>query len=229
MGQKITMNIPKPIRFERRFFPNVREDDYEFNRFDKSSLSNGICALALTVITESYSNWDRATSIVINSLYEKYSPEYFDLYCFIVSPYWRKDTKLAQYFGLGKFLTKEFQVEPLQFLFEKEIKNENDIVFYGVVKLTSDNAKQIFNLLSDNENGVVFSCRKTITSCLQDVVSELAGIIKSENKTISFNLDIVRAVQIIVNKSCGAIFPYAWEETGEYHIDIFESIEPNVG
>lgn len=222
LEQRITMNTQKLTKFERKEVPDVMGSDYEFNRFDKSGLGSNVSALMLSVNTDSYSNWRNATNVIMEAVLDKYPPEYFDFFCFIVSPCWKKKNKIVKYYGLAKSLAKEFGVGLLDFQFEKEIENENDIIFYGVVGLTSTNAREIFDLVSSNENGVLFACKKLEDSCFYDVVRDLASLIGEKNKSLTYILDIVKAVQSIVDKGAIAIFPYAWEETGEYHLDIFE-------
>jgi len=202
--------------------PNVKGSDYEFNRFDKSALSNIVSVLKLFVATVSYSSWRGAATLIFNAITERFSPNGLDAYCFIVSPCWKKDTRIVRHYGLGRALEKDFEVGPLDFLFEKEITNDNDVIFYGVVKLTLANMRSICNLLSTNENGVLFSSQGPKDPNFSLLVEELAAIIAVNSRSLTFNLNIVEAINLILSNGSEALFPYAWEETGEYHLDIFK-------
>jgi hypothetical protein len=201
---------------------DVKNSTYEFNRFDKTALRNIVSVLKLLVASVSYSSWKVAASIIFDTIVERYSPNGFDVYCFIASPAWKKDTRIVRHYGLGRALDKEFEVGPLNFLFEKEITNDADVIFYGVVKLTSANVRSIFKLLSTNESGVLFSSEGPDDPSFSLLVEELATLVAVKSKSLTFNLNIVEAINLILSKDAEALFPYAWEETGEYHLDIFE-------
>lgn len=209
-------------KLSSEYVPDVKGSDYEFNRFDKSALKNGVSVLKLLVASASYSSWREAAALIFNVIDEKVLSNGYDIYCFIASPIWKKDTRIVRHYGLGRALSKDSEVGTLDFLFEKEIINDSDVIFYGVVKLTSANAKSIFKLISTNENGVLFSSRSGGDPNFSLLVEELATLVAVKSKSLTFNLNIVEAINLILSKGLEALFPYAWEETGEYHLDIFE-------
>lgn len=61
-----------------------------------------------------------------------------------------KNNSIVRHYGLARSLAKEFDVEALDYLFERMIVNDNDVYFYRVVKLTAENARTIFSLISKN-------------------------------------------------------------------------------
>ncbi|MEC4728498.1 hypothetical protein HWQ46_23530 [Shewanella sp. D64] len=199
---------------------NVKDSNYEFNRFDKAALRGVVSVLKLLVNTVSYSNW-RKSALIFDAVVERYSSSGSDVYCFIASPVWKTDTRIVRHYGLGRALSKDFRLGPLNFLFEKEIVNDHDVIFYGVVKLTSANAGSIFNLLSTSESGVLFSSLGPNDSNFSLLVKDLAMLVAAKPKSLTFNLNIVKAINLILDRDSEALFPYAWEETGEYHLDIF--------
>lgn len=207
------------------YVSDVKESNYEFNRFDKSKLRNIVSVLKLLVIAVGYSTWRGAAALIFDTITEKFSSNGFDVYCFIASPVWKKDTRIVRYYGLGRALSRDFEIDLLDFLFEKKIINNNDVIFYGVVKLSPENARSIFNLLSVNENGVLFSSKSQNESSFSLLVEKLANLVGEQPKILTFNLDIVEAINLILDHKSRAFVPYAWEETGEYHLDIFESRE----
>lgn len=216
------MSTSAMSKFYSEYVPHVKGSDYEFNRFDKADLKNVVSVLKLLVATVSYSNWSEASPVIYDAIAKRFSSSGIDVYCFIAGPYWKKGTRIVRHYGLGGALEKDFEVGPLDFLFEKEIVNDNDVIFYGVVKLTSENARSIFNLLSISENGVLFSSQGLNDPSFSLLVEELASIVAVKPKSLTFNLNIVEAINFILGKGLEALFPYAWEETGEYHLDIFE-------
>lgn len=207
------------------FVPNLKRSDYEFNRFDKTELSGIVSVLKFLVTTDSYSSWAEAAVLMYEAIVKRYSSDGTDIYCFIASPAWKKDTRVVRYHGLERAFGKEFEVESLEFMFEKDIVNDSDVIFYGLVKLTSANARNIFKLLSTCENGVLFSSEGPDDSRFIILVEELANLVSAKSKSLNFNLNIVEAINLILNKDAEALFPYAWEETGEYHIDIFDGVQ----
>ncbi len=216
------MSTDKMNKLSSEYVPDVKCSEYEFNRFDKTALRKCVNVLKLLVVTASYSGWKEATTIIFGALAEKFVSNGFDVYCFIASPTWRMGTSIVRRYGLGRALSKDFEVESLDFLFEKEILSDNDVLFYGVVKLTSENARSIFKLLSTNENGVLFSSKSPDDPNFSLLVEELSSLIEIKSKSLTFNLNIVEAINLILGKGSVAIHPYSWEETGEYHLDIFD-------
>lgn len=204
------------------YVPDVKNSDYDFNRFDKDVLRNIVSALKLSVFTASYSGWAEAADPIFNAMTEKTAADGRDIYCFISNPVWKADTRLVRHYGLGRALEKEFEAGPLNLLLEKPITNDNDIIYYGVAKLISENARSIFKLLSTHENGILFSSHGPDDPKFILLIEELATLVSVKSKTLTFNLNIVEAINLILAKGSAAIFPYAWEETGEYHVDIFE-------
>lgn len=228
MEQRGIMSTNVMNKLSSKYVADVKDSNYEFNRFDKAALRNIVSVLTLLVPAASYSNWREAEALIFDTVVERYSSNGFDVYCFIASPVWKKDTRIVRHYGLGRALCKGFEVGPLDFLFEKGILNDNDMIFYGVVKLTSENARNIFKLLSTNENGILFSSEGPDDPKFSLLVEELATLVAVKSKSLTFNLNIVEAINFILNKDAEALFPYAWEETGEYHLDIFQGINSQI-
>jgi hypothetical protein len=55
------------------------------------------------------------------------------------------------------------------------------------------------------------------------LIDDLAKIVRKSSNTTTFNINIVDAINLILSKGSKAIFPYEWNETGQYQVDIFES------
>lgn len=209
-------------KLSSEFVPDVKDSAYEFDRFDKAALRTIVSVLKLSVFTESYSNWSGAADLIFDAISERFLSRGLDVYCFIVSPNWKKDTKIVRHHGLGQTLKKDLKVDPPDILFEKEIVNNNEVIFYSVVKLSHQNSAGIFNFLSANENGVLFTNPDPNDSNFSILIQELAAIVAIKLKKQTNNLNIVEAINLILEKGFEALFPYAWEETGEYHLDIFQ-------
>ncbi|MCP4749188.1 MAG: hypothetical protein GY874_24095 [Desulfobacteraceae bacterium] len=215
------MNTNK-LKLESNIIHNVVDSEYEFNRFDKANLKSNISVLKLMINTKSYSKWEKSIRIIWEAILEKFPIENLNVFCFISSPNWKKDDRVTRYYGLKKSLSKEFKIEPLEFVIEKDIVSNNDVIFYGIVKLTDDNAKDIFDLLSDCENGILFTWGGTFDSCFYELVDELANLIAVKSKSLVCYLDVVKAINLILGKGSSVLYPYAWKETGSFHLDIFE-------
>lgn len=202
--------------------PDLKDSDYEFNRFDKSDIRGRVSVLKLMVVASSYSNWEEAATPIFNTIAERFLSNGLDIYCFVVSPWWKADTRIVRRNGLGRSLMKDLGIGKLDFLFEREIINDKDVIFYGVVKVSLENARDIFNLLSKNENGILFSSESYNTIEFNSLVEGLAKISDLKTKTSTFKLNVSEAINLILEKGFEAIFPYSWEETGEYNLDIFK-------
>ncbi|MFA7823708.1 hypothetical protein [Aeromonas dhakensis] len=202
-------------------FGHCMVNDYEFNRFDKSSLNGSVSVIKMYVSGESYSKWEGAAPVIFNSIEEKYLSKNIDIYCFIVSPFWKLDSRIVRYNGLSRAINKGVDGKPLDFILERAITSNNYVIFYGVVRLTRENAKFIFNLISESESGILFSKETAHDSDFILLIDELSSLVSRETKTSTFNLNVVDAIKIILSRGSEALFPYAWEETGDYHLDVF--------
>lgn len=212
------MNTSDSKKIESKYVSNVRESSYEFNRFDKDGLFGCVSVLELKVNAEAYSDWGDAAESIVELVFDKFCKA--DMFCFITTPYWKKLSRTARYYGLGKFLKKEHGLD-LDFLIEKPLERDREILFCGVVRLTPINAGEIFDLISDNENGIVFACEADAYQAFHEITDGLAEITLQENRSSTFMLNVVEAVNVILNKGGSALFPHAWKETGEYRLDIF--------
>ncbi|MEP3244234.1 MAG: hypothetical protein ABJN40_20155 [Sneathiella sp.] len=212
------MSTNQTNRLSREHVPNVKDSDYEFNRYDKACLRETVGALKL--FTNS-ANWKDAAPLIFNAVKQRFSSKGLNVYCFIASPEWKKDTRIVRHYGLGRALGREFKVGPLDISYEKEIVDGDEVIFYGMVKLTAANAKSVFELLSVYENGVLFSSKDMNDPNLNCIVGRVAELLASKPKTSTLSLNIVEAINVILKQGSEALFPYAWEETGEYHLDIF--------
>ena len=216
------MNTNMMNKLSTKYVSDLKDSDYEFNRFDKASLRDAVNVVQLSVTTENHSSWIHATALIYDAINKMFSSNSHEIYCFIVSPYWKPDSRIVRHYGLGRTLDKDFDVGTLDFLFEKEIVNDKDVIFYGVVKLTSANASRVFKLLSLYENGVLFSRYSSDDYDVSLLVEELAALVAIKPKSLTFNLNIVEAINLILGRGSEVLFPYSWEETGEYHLDIFK-------
>ncbi len=221
-ASKGTMSTRKMNNLTIQHLADIKSSDYEFKRFGVADFKGIVSVIKLMIATDSFSQWKEVSTIIFDSIRDKFSSSGKEIYCFIVSPYWQKDTRIACYFGLGRALSKDYKVGPLNFLFEKEIVSGEEVIFYGVVKLTSANCTAIFNLLSTYENGILLSSAGPGSKSFDLLIEELTKLIAIKSERSSFSLDIVKAVELIATKGEEALYPYAWEETGEYHLDIFE-------
>lgn len=205
--------------------PDVKLSDYQFKRYEVATLKGPVSVLKLMLGSTSFSHWKGVATVIFNSVSQKLLPIEKKIYCFIVSPCWNKNTRIVRHFGLRKSLNKDFEVDLLNFLFEKNIESEAGVIFYGVVELTVANCTDIFNLLSIYENGVLFTGINHHNQLFALLVEELANLIEKRPASSSFNLDIIKAINLITSKHEDALYPYAWEETGEYHLDIFQQLQ----
>ena len=206
----------------------VSDDDYEFNRFDKSSLKDTVSVTKIYVNGESYSAWKDSAPIIFNYIEDKYLSKKIDIYCFIVSPSWRLDSRIVRYNGLSRSINKLVDGQPLSFILERTVFSDNYVIFYGVARLTRENAKFILNFISESESGILFS-KEIVKETVHDgdftlLIDELSSLISRETKTSTFNLNVVDAIKVILSRGSHAIFPYAWEETGDYHLDVFNNV-----
>ncbi|CAK3816293.1 conserved hypothetical protein [Vibrio crassostreae] len=216
------MSIRKVNNLTTLHIPNIKNSDYEFNRFGVAAFKGIVSVFKFTIATACFTQWKGVAAIIYDSIREKFSSSEKGVYCFIVSPCWQKDTRIVRHFGLGRALSKDYEVGPLNLLFEKEIVSGAEVIFYGVVKLTSANCTAIFNLISTYQSGILLSSSGPESKSFGLLIEELTKLIATKSRSSSFNLDIVKAVELITTKGEQALYPYAWEETGEYHLDIFE-------
>jgi hypothetical protein len=219
--QKNIMSIDEFAKFESDYISDVVASEYEFNRYDKSNIDSKVSVLKLEVDTRPYSNWNYSIKKVWEEIILKFPIEEQVIFCFLSSPYWQKDSRIIRYYGLSQSLSRKYKIKHLEFEFEKVIIQEGDIVYYGIVKLTEVNAREIFDLISDCENGVLFTWPMATSNSYDKLVNELAKLVAIKNKSKVCHLDIVKAVNLIIDEGCSALYPYAWEETGTYHLDIF--------
>lgn len=133
-----------------------------------------------------------------------------------------------RYNGLSRSINKLVDGQPLSFILERTVFSDKYVIFYGVVRLTRENAKFILNFISESESGILFS-KEIVKETVHDgdftmLIDELSSLISRETKTSTFNLNVVDAIKIILSRGSHAIFPYAWEETGDYHLDVFNNV-----
>ena len=219
---KGTMSIRKMNNLTVQHIPDIKSSDYEFNRFGVAAFKGVVSVIKLMIATASFSHWKGVAAVIFDSIREKFSSSEKGVYCFIVSPCWQKNTRIVRHYGLGRALSKDYEVGPLNLLFEKEIVSGEEVIFYGVGKLPSANCTAIFNLLSTYENGILLSSAGSGSKSFGLLIEELTKLIAIKSVSSGFSLDIVKAIEIITTKGEEALYPYAWEETGEYHLDIFE-------
>jgi hypothetical protein len=217
----MSTNITNKISIE--CVANVKNSDYKFNRFDKLALCDSASVLKISALSESYSEWKGVSADVFGIIDEKFLQNGYEIYCFIASPYWQENTRIARHYGLRRLLSKKYGTGPLEFVFEEEIVDGNYICFYGIIKLSLTNSRILFNLLSAHENGVLFSWIGDRHLNFKLLIDDLAKIVRKSSNTTTFNINIVDAINLILSKGSKAIFPYAWNETGQYQVDIFES------
>lgn len=214
------MSTSVPNKLVSNYVPDVLNSDYEFNRFNKSGLNCIANVLKLMVVSESYSNWSSAAPLIWDALLQRYSMREQEVLCFISSSCWKKDSRIVRHYGLSKALFKDYDIK-LDFLREKEVALDGYILFYGIAKLTADNAPSIFYFLSTYESGVLFSGMSLDDSRVDSIIDGLEKAISIKSKSHANNLNIVEAINVILENNSEAIFPYAWNETGDYHLDIF--------
>lgn len=219
---KVIMSMKQINNLIVQHVPDIKLSDYQFKRYEVTAFKGLVRVLKLMLYSTSYSHWKAAATVIFDSVRQNFLPREKSIYCFIVSPCWNKNTRIARHFGLRKALNKDFEVSLLNFLFEKDIESETEVIFYGAVELTSANCTDIFNLLSTYENGVLFSSANHHSQLFTLLVEDLANLIEKKPTSSSFNLDIAKAIDLITSKYEDALYPYAREETGEYHLDIFQ-------
>lgn len=190
-------------------------------RHNKTAFEKDVNILKLSVYTTSYSCWENAATLIFNTVTDMLSAKSNNIYCFMTSPSWQENTRITGYYGLSRYLIEQFEIAPLEFLFEKMLSNAHEVIFYGVVKLTLDNAKDIFKILADNNNGILFTSLDITNTSLGLLADELATVIVEKNKSSSIDLNIIKTINLILSKDEQALLPYAWEETGTYYLDIF--------
>ena len=212
MERGLTMNIDK------NFIYDIKKSNYTFNRFDKNNLKGSINVLQL--MSYKAKNWDSIVKLFFDICSENKLFDNRNIFCFI-STYWVNNTRISRYYGLEKLLKKKFNLKSLELEFEKEIVNKNKILFYGIVKLTEDNSKEIFELLSETEAGILFSWNNTLNNDFIRLIDDLSKIIEKvdDDRTLHFN--VVKAINLLTKKNEIALYPYAWKETQEYYLDIF--------
>lgn len=219
------MSISKLNSLTIEYITDINSSDYEFKRFGVATFKGLISVNKLTIASACFSQWKGASTTIFNSIKEELSSSEKEVYCFMVSPAWKKDTRIVRHFGLSKALSKDYEVTPLNLVFETVIASGGYVIFCGVAKLTSANNTDIFNLLSTYENGILFSSINSKNTSFSSLIEKLTKLIGTKPISSSFNLDIVKAIELITSEGEKALYPYAWEETGEYHMDIFDVVE----
>jgi hypothetical protein len=218
------MNTNNLNSLNRKQIPNIYQSDYEFNRFDKSKLKNNVTATLLSVLSASFSGWTSAYELIYNNIRDALVIQGFEVYIFIANPEWISNTKIAQYHKLSGTLVKKFNINSIKFLEEGQAILDNKIVFFGISKLSIENAKDAFRFISEYESGVLFACRKHNDSSFINIYQGLKSMIFKAPRDRSINLDIVDVINLAATTDAFILFPYSWEETGEYHLDIFENL-----
>ena len=221
MGLKHIMNMKKSNKIVKKFISNVPSSDYEFNRFDKRSLLEGTNVESWTVCTTPNTLWDEASTVLWEEISSKYLSGESDLFCFVSSPYWQKDSKLVRYHGLAKFLQKEHKFNNIDLDLESYTEIDDDVLFYGVVKVDIGNFNDILNLLSKLESGLLFTWDNQQGDNFDKLVEQLTNTLLSKSKSLTNYLNAPIAINQILDKGIKAFYIYSWPETGDNQLDIF--------
>lgn len=216
----MSINALKKVVSE--YVPNARYGAYEFVRFDKRFLEDEVGVTKLLVTSASYSDWEMAADPFFQELASRQMLAQSQIYCFIVSPSWQRNTRVAKHYGLRRLNSIDLGIKLDKLLVEGEVVSGDNIIFYGVVGLTLENAKDLFRFVSRYESGILFSGSACGSVKFETFVEGLVDSVINEPSDRSFHLDVVNAINVIVRSGEEAILPYGWDETGEYHLDIFK-------
>lgn len=204
---------------DNKLIVDVLSSDYEFKRFEKSCLINGISCESWSYFSEPFTEDKGAIESLCQVLLSEIEQK--ELFCFISSPYWLRDSKIVRYYGLGKFLEKEYKVPQLDFRYEESIKVKSNIVFCGVIQLNRNNLKEIVDLLLRVESGFIFAPHKMEHPYFDEIISAAKrNIVNNVNKASNY-LHIPVLINTAVNSGSELIYIHSWQETGSYHLDIF--------
>lgn len=58
------MNTNMMNKLSTKYVSDLKDSDYEFNRFDKASLRDAVNVVQLSVTTENHSSWIHATALI---------------------------------------------------------------------------------------------------------------------------------------------------------------------
>lgn len=205
----------------RQIIPSVLTSEYEFNRFNKNQLEKNPTVECWSISSTPYTFWDESAELLWEKLTTTILRGDVELFCFLSSPYWKKDNKIVRYYGLTKFLQKEFKLSNINFEPEQSIEITGDVLFYGVTKVDSSNFKDISNLLSKLESGLLFTWTGPKSCNFTELVNQLAMTVSTKSKSLTNYLNTPQAINNVLQKGSKAIYPYSWVETGDNHLDIF--------
>lgn len=225
MAQRHTMSIKKTSRIIKKHIPNILNSDYEFNRFDKFKLENGLVCDSWVFPTEPYVGWEDISDELWQELSLKLKTEDNEILCFLSSPYWKEDSKVARYYGLGKFFDKEYEINNLDFKYEGAMPIEKEILFYGLVKVSGQNFKSILYLLSRLESGFIFTWKIEDENKLKELISELSSSLGKNSKNQANYLNLPFAINKVTKSEGVAVYINSWLETGDNYLDIFSTLE----
>lgn len=213
--------MKKKSSIDKKLIADVLSSNYEFNRFEKSSLASGISCESWSHFSEPYDKNEESINYFCQILLSKMKQKI--LYCFISSPFWVKNNKVVSYYGLRKFLEKEYGISELNFSFEESIEIESSVIFYGVIKLNKENLKSVIALLSQLESGFIFTQDKVDNSDYEDIINEAKKNIASTSCQESNYLHIPLLINATIRLKSDFIYIYSWQETGSYHLDVFSA------
>jgi len=210
---------------KKNYLPRLHQSDYEFNRFSKDVLDEDISVNQLYSIGSPYSHWVGFSECFYDQLKADFIDKDSSLSCFFVFPYWMDDKVRYRKLGPSRLLKKEYGIDSIEFEQINSISESSKLIFSGVINVDRNNSCKVFDLLSTFESGVLFSGGLIEGAGDKKLMDSLDSLINYCAKTTTFRLNIPCSVQKIVSSGRIAIIPSAWEETGEYGLDVFSKAD----
>ena len=220
------MNTDNKFIVNSKIINDILNSSYEFNRFSKDKLSKDTSLNSLSLQADPDSKWSKIGNVLLKEFWKKNKDfEEERLICFIHSPWLSEQNRIVRYRKLSRFFSKDLEVKNLGLVSEIEFNVDGKIGYYGFVELNDENTSKLLQILSDHGNGVIFTCKRSNNSLtIENIVNILQKSITIDHKSEICRTNIVQAIESVTDLGHLVIFPYAWPETGNYHLDVFHKI-----
>lgn len=198
----------------------LSDEEYSFKNGTSLKLNAPIFLKSYGAINAPYEYWRNADGFV-SEIFDKEIKDAKDVFCFICSPYWQKDSKIVRHYALSKFLTKEYQCSELSYEVEDFVENDGQILFYGLVKVTFDNFLELLNISSKLETGFMFSLETRNKENLETIVRNYALKINIHSKTNTTKFPFKAIFESALHNFDKVFYVHSWAEVGENRADVF--------
>lgn len=204
------------MNLTKEYIENVRQSDYEFWKDSRLDLFDDVNLIHLHANGVEYMGWETCSSVFYDEIYA-YQP---NLYCFLSSGYWQRDSRVVRHLGLTKYLSSRYSIHDLNTCVEGSLNLDNRVLFWGVVQLTNENYSDLFYLSDALDSGIIFGTDESRFN-LSALTDGLISSLETCTKTYECRLRKPVSVNLITSKNMVAIYPYSDEEFGKYSIDLF--------